>query len=131
MSGGVRSVIRHSGLFGFLVSGFVIPPRLLLLLLRRAPQSDQLDFERQRRGWRDHRAWAVFAGADARRDHQRAPLAHLHALQAFVPTLDDHPLAEDEFDRLVAVLGGGVHLRAALELPGVEDRIVVARAAAF
>src|SRR5262249_4804832 len=64
---------------------------------------EQFDVEHQRRIRGDHAAGAARAVAERRRNDQRALAADLHAGDALVPALDDAPLADREFERLVAI----------------------------
>ena len=64
----------------------------------------QFDFENERRIGRNHTACAAHAVAELRRNGQTPHAAHLHALHAFVPALDDHAAAEYERERIVPIL---------------------------
>src|SRR5450830_1670430 len=55
---------------------------------------------------RDHAAGTTGAVAEFGRDDQGALAAHLHALHAFVPALDDHAGTQGEFEGVVAVDAG-------------------------
>src|SRR3990172_186081 len=75
-----------------------------LIGTRRSAYGEQLDFENQRRVRRDRAAGAARAVAELGRNDELAPPAHLHALHAFVPALDDVAGGEREFERGAALL---------------------------
>src|SRR5882724_10371363 len=64
---------------------------------------EQLDLEHQRRVGRDHAAGAARAVTELGRDQQRALRPDLHAGNAFVPALDDLPVAEREGEGAAAI----------------------------
>src|ERR1700722_15599888 len=64
---------------------------------------DEVTDEDQGLAWLDGVARAAAAVAEVGRDDQLAAAAHLHALHALVPALDDLPDTEAELERLAAV----------------------------
>ena len=66
----------------------------------------QVDDEHERLVGPDHAAGALAAVGLARRDHDAAPAADLHAGHALVPALDDLAAAEPEAERVAAVPAG-------------------------
>src|SRR6266568_8312785 len=67
---------------------------------------EQLDLEHQRRVGRDSAREAARAVAELGRDGELALAAHLHALHALVPALDDLAGAELELEGIAAILAG-------------------------
>src|SRR5262249_40199770 len=83
--------------------------------------ADEFNVEMQRRvRWDGPPGRAPVPVTELGRDDEVAFLALLHARDALLPALDDLPLAEDEFDRLPAVVRA-VELLAVRQLPRVVD----------
>src|SRR5262249_23678980 len=76
---------------------------------------EQFDLEDERRVGRDDAAGAAFAIAEVGWDDELAGAAFLHAGDAFVPALDDDPLADGELERNLAIA-------ARIELFAVQKR---------
>src|SRR5882672_8172686 len=80
--------------------------------------SEQFNFKGQLRVRRNGIARAALTVAELGWNNQLTLAADFHAGDAFVPTLDDSPGSEGEFERLVAILAA-VELRAVFEPAGV------------